>query len=39
MEKRVLEVEKAKDAEIATRDEKLKRLKNQMADALRGNSW
>ena len=28
-----------KDREISVRDEKLSRLKHQMADALKGNSW
>ena len=30
---------KEKEAEIMERDEKLKKLKRHMADALRGNSW
>ena len=28
-----------KNKEIAVRDEKLSRLKSQMADAMRGSSW
>ncbi|XP_070204497.1 filamin A-interacting protein 1-like isoform X2 [Littorina saxatilis] len=33
------ELREAKDKEIADRDQKLNRLKMQMADALKGNSW
>ncbi|XP_064620801.1 trichohyalin-like [Lineus longissimus] len=39
MERRVKEVAEEKDKEIAIRDEKLARMKKQMADALQGNSW
>lgn len=39
MKKKLDELEKSKNAEIAVLDGKLKRLKSQMADALQGNSW
>lgn len=39
LEEKILEVTTSKDKEIKIRDEKLTRLKNQMADALKGNSW
>ena len=38
-EKKMSELTVEKDREISTRDEKLDRLKKQMADALSGNSW
>ncbi|KAL5015953.1 hypothetical protein ScPMuIL_005542 [Solemya velum] len=39
MEERITEITKQKDKEIAVKDEKLNRLKQQMAEALKGNSW
>lgn len=39
LEEKILEITTSKDKEIKIRDEKLTRLKNQMADALKGNSW
>nr|XP_022344710.1 uncharacterized protein LOC111137529 [Crassostrea virginica] len=39
LEEKILEITTSKDQEIKIRDEKLTRLKNQMADALKGNSW
>ena len=39
MEDRLEKLGKEKDHEIALRDEKLTKLKKQMADALKGNSW
>ncbi len=39
MELRVAKLTTEKEEEIALRDEKLNRLKTQMADALKGNSW
>ena len=39
LEEKILEITTSKDHEIKIRDEKLTRLKNQMADALKGNSW
>ncbi|XP_076434917.1 uncharacterized protein LOC143274847 [Babylonia areolata] len=37
--RQMTELAQAKDKEIADRDQKLNRLKMQMADALKGNSW
>ncbi|KAK3721625.1 hypothetical protein RRG08_044706 [Elysia crispata] len=39
LEKRLADTTAEKDAQIADRDQKLSRLKSQMADALKGNSW
>ena len=39
LEEKILEITTSKDQEIKIRDEKLTRLKNQMADVLKGNSW
>ena len=39
MNTRLLDLANEKDKEIKTRDEKLNKLKKQMADALKGNSW
>ncbi|GFO15082.1 grip and coiled-coil domain-containing protein 2-like [Plakobranchus ocellatus] len=39
LEKRLSDITAEKDAQIADRDQKLSRLKSQMADALKGNSW
>jgi hypothetical protein len=39
MTKQLEELRSLKDKEIADRDQKLNRLKMQMADALKGNSW
>lgn len=38
-EERIVALTEEKDKEIKVRDEKLGRLKMQMADALKGNSW
>lgn len=39
MDEKLKELTDLKDKEVALRDEKLNRLKKQMADALKGNSW
>ena len=39
LEKQLADTVASKDAEIADKDLKLSRLKAQMADALKGNSW
>jgi len=39
LEQKLAETVASKDAEIADKDQKLARLKSQMADALKGNSW
>ena len=39
MDEKLKELTELKDKEVALRDEKLNRLKKQMADALKGNSW
>ena len=39
MNSRLIDLTNSKNQEIAVRDEKLGRLKKQMAEALKGNSW
>ena len=39
MDEKLKELADLKDKEVSLRDEKLNRLKKQMADALKGNSW
>ncbi|CAG2204224.1 unnamed protein product [Mytilus edulis] len=39
MDEKLKDITDLKDKELALRDEKLNRLKKQMADALKGNSW
>jgi hypothetical protein len=39
MDEKLKELTDLKDKEVSLRDEKLNRLKKQMADALKGNSW
>jgi hypothetical protein len=39
MTSQLTELTNTKNQEIAERDEKLSRLKMQMAEALKGNSW
>jgi hypothetical protein len=39
MEEKLVRLREEKDREIVIRDEKLNKLKKQMADALKGNSW
>ena len=38
-DKKLADVVEQKDKELAERDAKLNRLKQQMADSLKGNSW
>ena len=38
-DRKLAEMTELKDKEIAERDAKLSRLKQQMADSLKGNSW
>lgn len=38
-DRKLAELNEQKDKEIAERDAKLSRLKQQMADSLKGNSW